>query len=270
MSFGYVPCPADALTPPPPVPNDWAQSARMNAGLVIGGIDWVIKFLTGESPLEKWVFKPLAGNWGELDRGAAAWSAAGRAMSTLKDNMNAVKANVGDQWQGQTADAFLALEAEMADNLSDLPSACDEASEMVSALSEAAQAIAEMIATGISELASLAGKAIASLGVPGVGEAAQLYWQPRIAVSLAKWTTKITKAFKKFAELAEKLTGIAKKIYEIVKKIAKIVVKIARMVEDFREKYPEVESAVTIGISAANAGSKTLDAAQKTLAWDGV
>jgi uncharacterized protein YukE len=213
---------------------------RIKCGLVIGGLDAVVEAIAHFSPLQEWVFKPLAGDWDALDRGAVAWKNAGKAASAISENIASVPAQIGDSWQGKTQQSFAKSQAKIAAAIRPLPTACDAMGQFCTALADMARAIAELIVDLITAIAEFITEMLASLAVPVAGEVAMPVWITRLSLNLAKWLPKLTKEIETFLKFAEQIYKIVEEINDVISRIQNILA---------------VLSSVTTAISAASSAS---------------
>lgn len=221
---------------------------RMECGIVIGGLDGVISAITGFSPLEEWVFKPLAGDWNALDRGAVAWSSAGRASQAVANNIDALPGQIGDAWQGAAFTEFSAAQAKVSSTIGELPGSCDAMSEMVSALADLARTIAGFIAMIIKAISDWALKMLASAAVPVAGEVAMAGWIAELGVKIATWVPRLAEMIQKFVSFVAKIVPIIKKVVDVITKIDKILATLATVVgaiDDASRKTTAASAAVT-------------------------
>jgi len=227
--------PTSALTEPTSSHEGYMNTVRAKCGIVAGGIDGAIHAITGFSPLQEWVFTPLAGDWVNLDKGAGAWANAGKAAEAIKANLNAGPGQVGDGWLGESFDAFKAAQDQAVTALDELPEACRQMSEMTTAISEAARAVADLIAAVIDEVVEFALEMLASLAIPVAGEIAMPGWIIKLAAKVARWSTKIAKAITGFGRLVVK-------VLEVVAKMARVAQKVARMIRSFEGLDAEIKA----------------------------
>lgn len=221
---------------------------RAQCGIVIGGLDGVISAITGFSPLEEWVFKPLAGDWNALDRGAVAWSSAGRAVQAVANNIDALPGQIGDAWEGEAFTEFSASQAKIASTLKELPGSCDAMSEMTSTLADLARTIAEFVAMIIKALSHWAMKMLASAAVPIAGEVAMAGWIAELGAKIASWVPKLTSMINKFVSFVAKISKIISSISKVILKIDKILATLAKavkMIDKAAQKTTAASAAVT-------------------------
>lgn len=216
-----VQSPVDALTAPGAA-EDYMDSVRSSCGIVAGSIDGFINYVSGFSPLEEWVFKPLAGDWKALDQGVEAWRNAGKSAEIMKNNINVISGQLGEGWQGQGRTEFDGFQSRLTSALEPLPAAAGKMAEMTAAISDTAKAVADLIAAVINELVSFAIEMLASLAVPVAGEIAMPVWIAKLAAKVGRWSTKISNAILKFGELVKKLMVITNKIREVISTVTQI------------------------------------------------
>lgn len=210
-------------TPTNPGSGMFIWQLRMQCGIVIGGLDAVISAITGFSPLEEWVFKPLAGDWNALDRGAVAWSSAGRAIHAISNNIEALPGQVGDAWNGEAFTSFAASQTEIANTLRTLPDSCDAMSSMTSTLADLARTIAEFVAMIIKALSDWAIKMLASAAVPVAGEVAMAGWLVELGAKISSWVPKLTGMITTFVNFVSKISVFVKAIQGTIQSIDKIL-----------------------------------------------
>lgn len=238
--------PASALATPTSSHEGYMNTVRAKCGIVAGGIDGAIKAITGFSPLQEWVFTPLAGDWVNLDKGANAWASAGKAADAIKANLKAAPAQVGDGWLGESFEAFQSAQGRAVEALDELPESCQQLSEMVAAISEAARAVADLIAGVIDEVVDFAIEMLASLAVPVAGEVAMPAWITRLAAKVATWSTRISRAITAFGRMVVK-------VLEIVAKIARVAQKVAELVKRLKGSSSSVKALERVGKLAPDA-----------------
>jgi len=221
---------------------------RMQCGIVIGGLDAVISAITGFSPLEEWVFKPLAGDWNALDRGAVAWSSAGRAVQAVSNNIDSLPGQIGDAWEGEGFEAFATTQATLAQTLGDLPAACDAMSEMTSTLADLARTIAEFVAMIIKAVSDWAIKMLASAAVPVAGQVAMGGWIAELGAKIATWVPKLSGMITRFVNFVAKISAVVIKIRDVIIKIDKILAiltKAIKAIDSAAQKTTAAAAAIT-------------------------
>ena len=200
---------------------------RMQSGIIIGGVDAVISAITGFSPLEEWVFKPLGGDWDALDRGAVAWKQAGKAAGALGENIRSLPGQVGDAWTGGGAQSFCEAQVKVCAAIKPLPAACESLSTFCRTIAELARSIASFVAGLLKDLSHWALKMIASAVVPIAGEVAMAGWLVELGAKIAKWVPKLTRMITQFINFVAKVVPIVEKIRKVVLKIDTLLSKLA-------------------------------------------
>ncbi|KGM14590.1 WXG100 family type VII secretion target [Cellulomonas bogoriensis] len=138
--------PRTVLAAPSAPPVDMVRELQSSAGLLLGGLDWLLVELTGTSALENFV-KPLAGDWSRLAAGAEAWSRTAVAVDGIATNLGAAGDQVTGTWTGPGAEAFSARARMLAEDFHEYGDGCRVMAEVTEALFELCQATAETIAS---------------------------------------------------------------------------------------------------------------------------
>ncbi|GIG27309.1 hypothetical protein [Cellulomonas denverensis] len=248
MSISAVSDPLAALSTPTSDSENYIWLVRAKCGVVAGGIDGVIAWLTGFSPLNEWVFKPLAGDWVGLDKGSSAWANAGKAASAITENLRELPAQIGDGWCGEPAQAFKQSMKKIDRELNELPSACAQMSEMVAAISDAAKAIADLIAVGINELVTFALSRLPATAVPVVGQAA-------IPLVVADLVARITRFSARLGQMITRFFELVRKIVPIIVKVRNVLHKL-KLLKDAASLIPVVGAGAKAAVTYADAYQK--------------
>lgn len=221
--------PRGYLTAPGAAPGAGMEiwQLRMQCGLIIGGVDGVIAAITGFSPLEEWVFKPLGGDWDALDKGAEAWKNAGKAADAIANNVASIPSQIGDSWTGAAADEFGRAQTKLSTVIKPLRGTCDSLGQMCSALAEMARAIAEFVAEILSDLSAWAMKMLASAVVPGAGEVAMAGWLAELGIKIATWVPKLSNMIMQFLHFVAKIEPIVADIAKVMEKVDSILSKLS-------------------------------------------
>jgi len=128
--------------------EDFMNEVRAECGFLVGPVDGAIKFLTGTSPLERWLVEPFAGGWDVVDKASQAWSSVGEAIAITSSNIAGVPGQLMGRWEGDTAGTFAASNTKIAQTLALFPTGCN-------ALSEACATLAEIAKSGVKTIASI-------------------------------------------------------------------------------------------------------------------
>jgi len=217
--------PTSALIAPKAGADPMTQ-LRVQAGL-FGAVDGICSALTGFSPLKEWVFKPVAGDWTALDKGASAWRNAGKAAQELAAVAKSFPTQIGSDWQGKTKDTWSTANQKVVDSFSKLPDTAEQMASVCEAISEAAQAIASLIADILGQLSESLIQAAVEAAIPVVGWGAEAETAAQIAGEITEFGTKIASAITKFAALLEKLVPIVEKLLGAGEELAAIASKLA-------------------------------------------
>ena len=200
---------------------------RMQCGLIIGGVDGVIAAITGFSPLEEWVFKPLGGDWDALDKCSEAWKNAGKAADAIANNVASIPGQIGDSWTGAAANEFGRAQTKLSSVIRPLRGTCDSLGQMCSALAEMARAIAAFVAEILSDLSAWAMKMLASAVVPVAGEVAMAGWLAELGIKIATWVPKLSRMIMQFLHFVAKIEPIVADIAKVMEKIDSILSKLS-------------------------------------------
>lgn len=213
-----------ALSAPQPSAGAGAQiwQLRIQCGLIIGGVDALVSMLTGFSPLEEWVFKPLAGNWDALDMGATAWTNAGKAARAMADDLDSFPHQVGDDWRGEAALAWANANGKLVAQLRAMPEHFDNMATMCSALAEVARQIAGLIADLLSKIADEVTAAAVAAAIPIAGWAADGVLAMKLGYDVTQGSRRIITAIEKFRQLVQKLLPILQKLQELANAFGRI------------------------------------------------
>jgi uncharacterized protein YukE len=226
---------------------------RESAGPIVGGVDWALSMLLNFSPLEEWVAKPLGGDWSALDRGAVAWTNAGKAVAAIAENLEYLPGATSDAWQGETATAFGRAQHKVSSALKPIPGACDSMSEMCTALADMAQAIAEFSISILVAVAEFAVEFIAALSSV-VGSVTTPAWVTKLALKLKVWVPKLARMIDLFLEMLPKVAGIIKHYKESFSKLKTIIEVLMQLGRDMANTQAQLTEA-TNAVNAATAGS---------------
>lgn len=204
---------------------------RMDCGLIIGGADALVSMLTGFSPLQEWVFKPLAGDWEALDKGATAWTNAGKAAQAMADDLDSFPRQVGDDWQGETSLAWANANGKIVADLRDMPGQFANMAAMCTALAEAAKQIAGLIADLLNKLSQDVMAAAVAAAVPVAGWFAEGGIAAKIGIEVTQGTTRIISAIEKFGQLVQKLVPLLQKLQKVAEAFDKVKDKLGAVVD---------------------------------------
>jgi hypothetical protein len=202
--------PASELQPPR-AGQDIMNTLRVQAGL-FGAMDGIVYALTRFSPLNEWVFKPVAGDWTALQKGADAWRNTGKAAQQLARVLESFPAQVADGWQGATADSWGTANGTVVSLLQELPDQCQKMATTCDAIAQAAQAVASLIADLLSQLGNLLIRAGIEAAIPVAGWAAEVETAGELAARITAGGIRISNAITRFAGLIERLAPMLERI----------------------------------------------------------
>jgi WXG100 family type VII secretion target len=132
-------------------------------------INKVVTLLISFDPMDKWVVKPLFGDWGELTAAAQAWRNSSGSVQVLVQNLESVGARVGEEWEGDAAEAFLARLEEFVQVMESYPQAVEDLAEYLDLMVETMQVFTDVVAEAIAVISSIAQILIDELCVPLAG-----------------------------------------------------------------------------------------------------
>lgn len=208
--------------------SDPMAGLDLQAG-IFGGIDAVVSALTGFSPLKEWVFKPLAGDWSALQKGADAWMHAGKAARELARAVDSLPGQVGDEWQGATALKWANANGKAVALLDQLPDRCDQMATTCDAIAQAAEAVAGLIADVLGQLSETIVQAMVEAAIPVAGWIAESETAAQLAIEITESGTRITAAITKFAALLQRLAPILEELLGIGEEIMTIASKLTTL-----------------------------------------
>jgi uncharacterized protein YukE len=241
---------------PPKGGSDPMDGLRTQAGL-FGIADSIVHMLTGFSPLQEWVFKPVAGDWTALSKGADAWRNTAKASQQLARVIDSFPSQVGQDWQGATADAWQKANAQAVQLFQQYPDQCQKLATTYDAIAQAAQAIAGLIADILSQLGSIIAQAGIEAAIPVAGWAAEVKTAKDLAELIIKGGTRISQELTAFARLIERLIPMVEEVATLaqhlgtlangLRRVAPVVMEVAEFGAKHADTLFEVGSAVKKG-----------------------
>lgn len=138
---------ASSYLVPPVAPEAEMSNLRWSAGVIIGGIDWLIEKLTGTSLLNDIIFKYTVGDWRVLDRASTAWNEIGDALFAVGQNDTEILPSLSE-WTGKGSEVANIFITALAGGTSALKVAAKYTSEAVKIVSE----IVKLVASGIAAI----------------------------------------------------------------------------------------------------------------------
>jgi uncharacterized protein YukE len=153
---------------PPQSHDNFVEDLRWNAGVLIGGVDWVAEQFIGVSILKEYVLKPFGGDWDKIGDASTAWTHGGRALMEVGSNFSGLPGQL-DGWRGEGATRFLGAMTGMSSAAVGLSYAFDAVSGAVSAVSTAARLACVGIAAALKWISNKLMRLAAEAAVPVIG-----------------------------------------------------------------------------------------------------
>lgn len=208
---------------PPQWTENWVEDVRWNAGVVLGGIDWVAEQFIGFSILERCVFSPLGGDWRAIGRASQGWAHAGEAAFAMGRNCAALTAGTVDGWRGPSADAFRAAMTGFSGALVGLSTAYGYASDLVSTIATVSKLACAGIGLAIKQISHILIKIAAEAATPVIGwavGAATIWWDVEKIIGLVRLVygilETIATAIADFAEAKASLMDAVRLVEDLV------------------------------------------------------
>lgn len=152
----------------PEAPESEMKNLRWSAGVVIGGVDWLIEKLTGVSVLNDVIFKYTVGDWRVLDRASTAWSEIGDALVAVGQNDSEILPALSE-WTGKGSEAANAFIAALAGVTTALNGAAGSVSGIIKNVSKVVKQAAKLIGKQLKRLQDKCLRMIAEASVPVAG-----------------------------------------------------------------------------------------------------
>ena len=152
----------------PEAPESEMKNLRWSAGVVIGGVDWLIEKLTGISVLNDIIFKYTVGDWRVLDRASTAWSEIGDALVAVGQNDSEILPALSE-WTGKGSEAANAFIAALAGVTTALNGAAGSVSGIIKNVSKVVKQAAKLIGKQLKRLQDKCLRMIAEASVPVAG-----------------------------------------------------------------------------------------------------
>ena len=152
----------------PEAPESEMKNLRWSAGVVIGGVDWLIEKLTGVSVLNDIIFKYTVGDWRVLDRASTAWSEIGDALVAVGQNDSEILPALSE-WTGKGSEAANAFIAALAGVTTALNGAAGSVSGIIKNVSKVVKQAAKLIGKQLKRLQDKCLRMIAEASVPVAG-----------------------------------------------------------------------------------------------------
>ncbi|MCL2455438.1 MAG: hypothetical protein FWD18_09125 [Micrococcales bacterium] len=129
--------------PTPNASEPEIKNVRWEAGVILGGVDWLFEQLFGYSLLAE-VTKPFAGNWTRIGEASISWKHSGDAITAVGENVAGLCPPMAS-WTGKGSEAFLVVAALASKAHIALQGPAEAVSTMISKLAEVSKMIAKLI-----------------------------------------------------------------------------------------------------------------------------
>lgn len=159
--------PSSYLVAPDPG-DDPGGELRANAGLILGGVDWIAEQIFGKSILEEYVYKPFGGDWHSLNRASSAWNHGGRFHAELAANFSGLPTQM-QTWTGIASAAFQTAMAAFAAASQGLNLAYLTVSGMVGTIATISRTVCSLIATALRKIANKLTRMALEASIPVAG-----------------------------------------------------------------------------------------------------
>lgn len=152
----------------PEEPESEMENLRWKAGIIIGGIDWLIEQLTGTSLLNDVLLKYVVGDWRVIDRASTAWSEIGDALVAVGQNDSEILPALSE-WTGKGSEAANAFIAALAGGTTMLRGAAGSVSSILGILKLVVKTAAGKILSKLKDLEVRCLRMLAEAAIPVAG-----------------------------------------------------------------------------------------------------
>lgn len=159
--------PSSYLVVPDPG-DDPGGELRLNAGLILGGCDWVAEQIFGVSILEEYIYKPFGGDWHAIGRASAAWEHGSQFHMELAANFTGLPGQL-ISWTGLASAAFQTAVAALGAASYGLSTAYLAVSGMVGTLGSISKLICSLIATALRKISNKLMRMAIEASIPVAG-----------------------------------------------------------------------------------------------------
>ena len=159
---------ASSYLVPPEEPESEMENLRWKAGIIIGGIDWLVEQLTGTSLLNDVLLKYVVGDWRIIDRASTTWSEIGDALVAVGQNDSEILPALSE-WTGKGSEAANAFIAALAGGTTMLRGAAGSVSSVLSILKMVVKMAAGKILGKLKDLEVRCLRMLAEAAVPVAG-----------------------------------------------------------------------------------------------------
>lgn len=195
--------------------KDIGESLRWRAGLLLGGLDWLISQIVDPGPIELLV-RPFSGDWKAIDVSRLAWGQAAVAVGCVGRNIEGLPTMLGT-WEGEAKTAFTSRSGEISDALYDFGDGCLAMSDVSGALLDLAKMTGESIATILGVLGDWLTRLAIEAAIPIAGWIAG-------AIDIAATATQMTMKINQGLQLMKKFLDAIERVLEVIKVINQVII----------------------------------------------
>lgn len=159
---------ASSYLVPPEAPTSELENLRWSAGVVAGGVDWVIEKVTGVSLLNDVVFKYFNGDWRLVNMASSAWSEIGDALVAVGQNDSEVLPALAE-WTGKGSEVANLFIAALSQATTSLRSAASIMSTLLKTFAKFLKQSAKEVGQAIKEIVDTALQLLAESAIPVAG-----------------------------------------------------------------------------------------------------
>lgn len=152
----------------PEPPESEMENLRWKAGIIIGGVDWLIEQLTGTSVLNDVLLKYVVGDWRIIDCAKTAWSEIADALVAVGQNDSEILPALSE-WIGKGSEAANIFIAALAGGATSLRGAAGTVSSILGALALVVKLAAGKILKKLRDLETRCLRMLAEAAIPVAG-----------------------------------------------------------------------------------------------------
>nr|WP_218862701.1 hypothetical protein [Actinopolyspora biskrensis] len=88
--------------------SEGLKSAIEGASWQVQGINWIYEQVTGQNLVES-LISPITGDFAKIGQNAEAWTAVGKSLRAVRENINHGASDLRESWEGEAAASFEAM-----------------------------------------------------------------------------------------------------------------------------------------------------------------
>ncbi|NHD16504.1 MULTISPECIES: hypothetical protein [unclassified Actinopolyspora] len=88
--------------------SEGLKSAIEGASWQVQGINWIYEQVTGQNLVES-LISPITGDFAKIEQNAKAWTAVGKSLRAIRENINHGASDLRESWEGEAAASFEAM-----------------------------------------------------------------------------------------------------------------------------------------------------------------